>query len=39
LDPFKLNKGDQEAACIDWKKAKELGADYAQERIEKLCKK
>jgi len=34
----KLNKGDREGACVDWKYAKELGAVYAQERIDKLCK-
>lgn len=33
----KLNKKDHKGACEDWSKAKELGADYAQERIDKYC--
>ena len=34
----KFNKGDKEGACNDWTNAKELGADYAQERIDNNCK-
>jgi tetratricopeptide (TPR) repeat protein len=34
----KFNKGDKEGACNDWKSAKELGAGYAQERIDNSCK-
>ena len=34
----KFSKGDKQSACTDWKKAKELGADYAQERIDDHCK-
>lgn len=34
----KFNKNDKKGACEDWNKAKELGADYAQERIDEHCK-
>ena len=34
----KFNKKDYKGACADWHKAKELGANYAQERIDKNCK-
>jgi tetratricopeptide (TPR) repeat protein len=34
----KYNKGDKQGACDDWKKAKELGADYVQERIDDHCR-
>lgn len=33
----KHNQGLNSEACANWKKAKELGADYAQERLEKNC--
>lgn len=33
---FNLKNGEK--ACEDWKKAVELGAEYAKERIEKHCK-
>jgi tetratricopeptide (TPR) repeat protein len=34
----KFNKKDNKGACEDWHKAKELGAEYAQERIDEHCK-
>jgi tetratricopeptide (TPR) repeat protein len=34
----KLNKKDSKGACEDWQKAKELGADYAQQRLDTYCK-
>ena len=34
----KFNINDKKGACEDWNKAKELGADYAQERIDEHCK-
>ena len=33
----KLNIGDKKGACEDWKKALELGAEYAKERLEEHC--
>jgi len=33
----KFNKKDKKGACEDWIKAKELGADYAQKRIDNEC--
>jgi hypothetical protein len=33
----KLQLGDQRGACVDWKRAKELGADGLQERLDKYC--
>jgi tetratricopeptide (TPR) repeat protein len=33
----KFNLKDKPGACGDWRKAKELGADYAQERIDQYC--
>lgn len=33
----KHNQGLNSEACASWKKAKELGADYAQERLENDC--
>ncbi|SDE58091.1 TPR repeat-containing protein [Mucilaginibacter pineti] len=33
----KLNKKDNKGACEDWNKAKELGAKYAQKRIDEHC--
>lgn len=33
----KLNVKDRRGACEDWTKARELGADYAQERMDKYC--
>ena len=33
-----FNLKNNEKACEDWKKAVELGAEYAKERIEKHCK-
>ena len=33
-----FNQDDTNGACVDWKMAKELGADYANERLEKYCK-
>jgi len=33
----KFNINDRKGACEDWNKAKELGANYAAERIEKNC--
>ena len=35
----KFNLKDKTGACNDWTKAKELGAEYAQERIDMECKK
>ena len=35
----KLNKDDKSGACADWHKALELGAGYAQERIDQHCTK
>jgi hypothetical protein len=29
---------DKKGACENWKKALELGAEYAKEKIEKHCK-
>ena len=34
----KLNLKDTKGACQDWKKAVELGATYAEERIDEHCK-
>jgi tetratricopeptide (TPR) repeat protein len=34
----KFNIKDTKGACEDWNKAKELGAEYAQERIDEHCK-
>jgi len=34
----KFNMGDKNNACKDWIRALELGADYAQERIDDHCK-
>ncbi len=34
----KLNNKDSAGACADWHKAKQLGAGYAQERIDRNCK-
>ena len=34
----KFNRDDKKGACEDWIRAKELGADYAQERIDDHCK-
>jgi tetratricopeptide (TPR) repeat protein len=33
----KLNLKDKKGACEDWNKAKELGAEYAEDRITELC--
>ncbi|MFC0513426.1 tetratricopeptide repeat protein [Mucilaginibacter angelicae] len=33
----KLNLKDNKGACEDWHKAKELGATYAQQRIDEHC--
>jgi len=33
----KLRLGDRQGACADWNKAKELGADDIQERLDKYC--
>lgn len=33
----KLRLGDRQGACADWNKAKELGADEIQERLDKYC--
>jgi tetratricopeptide (TPR) repeat protein len=33
----KFNMGDNNGACLDWNKSKDLGADYADERISKMC--
>ncbi|MBF9255691.1 hypothetical protein I2I11_20505 [Pontibacter sp. 172403-2] len=38
LGNTKLNLKDKKGACENWKKALELGADYAKERIEEYCK-
>jgi tetratricopeptide (TPR) repeat protein len=37
LGNTRLNLKDRNSACENWKKALELGADYAQERIDKFC--
>ena len=37
-DNTRLNMGDKKLACIDWRQAKALGADYADERINEYCK-
>lgn len=34
----KLNLKDPKGACEDWKKADDLGAQYAKARLEKYCK-
>lgn len=34
-----LNLNNNTEACKNWKKSSELGADYANERIEKFCEK
>lgn len=34
----KFNLDDKSGACEDWKKAYELGADYAKQRLEEKCK-
>jgi tetratricopeptide (TPR) repeat protein len=34
----KLALSDNAGACADWLKARELGADYAQQRIDEHCK-
>lgn len=34
----RFNLNDKNGACQDWHKAQELGAPYAQERIDKECK-
>jgi tetratricopeptide (TPR) repeat protein len=34
----KFNKDDKKGACEDWKMAKELGAEYAEKRINDNCK-
>jgi len=34
----KYNIKDKNGACEDWQKAKELGADYANERLNAYCK-
>lgn len=34
----KFNKNDKSGACEDWTKAKDLGAGYAQKRINDNCK-
>ncbi|HAV62415.1 MAG TPA: hypothetical protein DCY13_08640 [Verrucomicrobiales bacterium] len=33
----KLRLGDREGACADWNKAKELGAEDVQDRLDKYC--
>lgn len=33
-----LDSGDQNGACIQWNKAKELGLDVANQMINELCK-
>nr|WP_199157109.1 hypothetical protein [Pedobacter sp. ASV2] len=38
LGNTKLNLKDNNGACENWKKALELGADYAKSRIDKYCK-
>lgn len=35
----RFSLGDKSGACNDWAKAKELGSEYAQERLDKECKK
>ena len=35
----RFSLGDKSGACNDWIKAKELGSEYAQERLDKECKK
>ncbi len=35
----KYNMKDLESACKDWTKAKELGAEYANDRINQYCTK
>ena len=34
----KFNLKDNKGACDDWKKALDLGADYAKERFDEHCK-
>lgn len=34
----KFNKNDKDGACKDWMIAKELGAEYAQERLDYHCR-
>jgi tetratricopeptide (TPR) repeat protein len=38
LGNTKLNLKDKSGACENWKKALELGAEYAKERINEFCK-
>ncbi|NVK73284.1 MAG: tetratricopeptide repeat protein [Oceanospirillaceae bacterium] len=33
----KYNQGKKSEACENWQKAKELGADYVEDRIAKMC--
>lgn len=35
----KFSLGDKIGACNDWAKAKELGSEYADERLEQECKR
>lgn len=38
LGNTKLNLNDKNGACENWKKAFELGAEYAKEKIDEYCK-
>jgi tetratricopeptide (TPR) repeat protein len=38
LGNTKLNLKDKKGACENWKKALDLGADYAKDRIDEHCK-
>jgi hypothetical protein len=35
---LKQEMNDSEGACSDWKKAFQLGSEYAQELLKKNCK-
>lgn len=34
----KFNMGDRQGACEDWQQARSLGASYAEDRINSVCK-
>ncbi|WP_428232727.1 hypothetical protein [Flavobacterium sp.] len=38
LGNTKFNLKDKNGACENWKKALELGADYAKDKIDEYCK-
>ena len=35
---LKLENNDKDGACLDWKRAFQLGSEYAQELIKEHCK-